>query len=188
MWTRHAVGNRKYSRVFNDVAIDVSAPKTPTYALSHIKASGIGSLCPPLFAPHYVAWKVSRCRRFIRDTHGRRLFESKMVKHAARTSSEPSRQMSNAMRFLAKFKVFVFAFSQFTEIEFCRFFFCRFFDSVIAATRPGRDSERKDEKVCIRTRTLCATRLRNPTHTCLLRDDFHAVADLSSLKNERGLP
>jgi hypothetical protein len=26
---------------------------------------GIGSLCPPWFAPHYVAYKASRCRRFI---------------------------------------------------------------------------------------------------------------------------
>src|SRR5258707_7091509 len=53
-----------------------SAPKTPTYALSHIKASGIGSWCPPLFAPHYVAWKASRCRRFIGDTQGSRVFVS----------------------------------------------------------------------------------------------------------------
>src|SRR5882672_1935792 len=60
-----------------------SAPKTPTYALSHSEASGIASLCPPLFAPHYVAWKASRCRRFIGDTHGSRVFVSQMVAHRA---------------------------------------------------------------------------------------------------------
>jgi hypothetical protein len=30
----------------------------------------------PLFALHYVAWKASRCRRFIGDTHGWRVFVS----------------------------------------------------------------------------------------------------------------
>src|ERR1700730_11067458 len=46
----------------------------------------------------------------------------------------------------AKFDVFVFAFSQFAKIQFCRFCFFEFSTRWLRALRPGRDSEGKDEK------------------------------------------
>jgi hypothetical protein len=59
-------------------------PQHPRHMLAQpIRLRSLGSWCPPLFAPHYVAWKASRCRRFIGDAHGSRVFVSPMMEHRA---------------------------------------------------------------------------------------------------------
>src|SRR5260370_8440082 len=106
-----------------------SAPKTPTYALSHTKASGISSLCPPLFAPHYVAWKASRCRRFIGDAPMALVCSYPLlVAHRANQTAavfapniERSALLAKFKPTFQKFKVRSFRFCVFCNSQKCNF-------------------------------------------------------------------
>src|SRR5258706_9392808 len=90
---------------------------------------------PPLFAPHYLAWKASRCRRFIGDTHGSRVFVSPMVEHRANQTTaaseahvERNAHLANCKAKFAKLKVPSLSFLHFRDLRKFNFADFAFFD------------------------------------------------------------
>ena len=95
------------------------------------------------FAPHYVAWKASRCGRFIGDTHGSRVFVFPMKEHRADQTAAASEALVEcnvrSCKLQSKFvksKVLSFLFLRFRILRKFNFGDLAFFDFSIPLTQP----------------------------------------------------
>ena len=84
MCTRHVVPHPRLLRDFNQFNPARLVPLHARHMLAQpIRLRSLGSLCPPGSLLTTVAVQPGRCRRFIGDTHGSRVFVSTMMEHRA---------------------------------------------------------------------------------------------------------